>query len=63
MILLPRPSVDLLISWSGQLVQVRDNKSRRFFGTYPRVAVVEPLGLTTWHADFTLTVSTADESV
>lgn len=59
----PRATVDTLIVWQRQLVQVRDNVGRRFFGAYLSVAAAEIRGLTTYTVEFTLTVVTADEGV
>lgn len=63
LLLIPRATVDTLVSWEGQLVQVRDHKGRRFFGVYPSVEVVEIVSRSTWHAGFELTVVTAAEGV
>lgn len=60
---LPRASVDTLHGWVGQLVQVRDNVGRRFFGVYHSVGAAEIRGLTTYTVGLTLTVVTAAEGV
>jgi hypothetical protein len=63
LLLISRATVDTLRAWQGQLVQVRDNKGRRFFGVYPSVEVVEIVSRSTWHASFELTVVTTTEGV
>ena len=71
--LVPRSTVDTLHSWIGQLVQVRDTRGRRFFGTFFALAVEEVTMLGAWcppelvngawHVGVDLTVVTTDEGV
>ena len=63
LLLLDRDAVETLRDWTGQLVQVRDNRGRRYFGVYFGLGVVEQRGRSTWHVDITLRVVTVDEGV
>lgn len=68
---IPRASVDTLRTWIGQLVQVRDTKSRRFFGVYFDLPITEivsfaPLNCsstTLWHVGINLNAVTTAEGV
>lgn len=62
MLRLPRVSVETLRSWTGQGVQVRDNKGRRYFGVYYDVDVGEYLDAK-WDVSITLSVMTQAEGV
>lgn len=63
LLLVPRTTVETLRAWQGELVQVRDNKGRRFFGVYHGVSIVEIISRATWHVSIELSVVTATEAV
>jgi hypothetical protein len=63
LLLVSRSDVDLLRAWQGQLVQVRDNRGRRFFGVYYKVALTEIISRATYHVAIELNIVTADEGV
>lgn len=53
-----------LRTWAGQLVQVRDNLGRRFFGVFRKVPASEIRGKPgRWTVGITLDVLTVDEAV
>lgn len=63
LLLLSSADRDLLHSWIGQLVQVRDTKGRLFLGTYPGVVITEWVAETLWNVQITLTIVTATVGV
>jgi hypothetical protein len=58
-----RTTVETLRGWAGQTVQVRDNKGRRFFGTYYSIDVVEYRADALWDVGISLATVSADEGV
>jgi hypothetical protein len=63
LLLIPRTSVELLRSWQGQLVLVRDHKGRRFYGVYGKIGVTEIVSRATWNVAITLSTVTVDDGV
>lgn len=61
--LVARADVETIRNWAGATVQVRDNKGRRFFGTYLIVTISERVGDSTFDVALELTVVTAAEGV
>lgn len=59
--LIPRADVDTLTSWMGHLVQVRDDRGRRFYGTFFDVVEVERRGTALFDVPIVLQVVTHDE--
>lgn len=61
--LLPLSTVDLLRTWAGIPVQVRDARGQRFFGTFFAVVVNENRETTLYDVDLTLLTLTVTEGV
>jgi hypothetical protein len=63
LILLSQATKDLLRSWAGSAVQVRDHRGQKWFGVYASLAVGEytPAGL--YSATLTLMTTTVTEGV
>jgi hypothetical protein len=58
--LLTSASIDTLVSWIGQTVQVRDARGQRFFGVFYAVEVTEQRDAPTLY-DVALTVNVVDQ--
>jgi hypothetical protein len=62
MLRLTRTDVETLRTWMGQVVQVRDNKGRRFYGVYFDVEIIEYIDAR-YNVSIKLTVVTQTEGV
>jgi hypothetical protein len=61
-----RANIETLRTWAGELVEVRDSKSRQFYGVFYAVAPIEVYSLVTacvgamWHVSLELTVTSTE---
>lgn len=62
--LVPRATVDTLVSWQGQTVQIRDHLGQRFFSVFHSVTPIEVRGVTgSWDVSISAHMVTVAEGI